>query len=71
MSDGPLPRQVRPDEKDKGLKREIDPAKEKTNKDYTSKSIQELDLSNCERCTPSYRLLPNDVCFDSTLFLMF
>ncbi|CAO2825485.1 unnamed protein product [Amaranthus hypochondriacus] len=60
LSDGPLPRQVRPDEKDKGLKREIDPAKEKTNKDYTSKSIQELDLSNCERCTPSYRLLPND-----------
>lgn len=26
------------------------------------KPINELDLSNCERCTPSYRLLPKDVC---------
>jgi paired amphipathic helix protein Sin3a len=25
---------------------------------YLAKPIQELDLSNCERCTPSYRLLP-------------
>ncbi|XP_044493571.1 paired amphipathic helix protein Sin3-like 4 isoform X4 [Mangifera indica] len=25
---------------------------------YMAKPIQELDLSNCERCTPSYRLLP-------------
>ncbi|KAL0385641.1 UNVERIFIED_CONTAM: Paired amphipathic helix protein Sin3-like 3 [Sesamum radiatum] len=24
------------------------------------KSIQDLDLSNCERCTPSYRLLPQN-----------
>ncbi|XP_028090187.1 paired amphipathic helix protein Sin3-like 4 isoform X2 [Camellia sinensis] len=30
------------------------PTKEK----YMLKPIQELDLSNCERCTPSYRLLP-------------
>ncbi|KAL2633451.1 hypothetical protein R1flu_004930 [Riccia fluitans] len=29
------------------------------NKDkYSNKPISELDLSNCERCTPSYRLLP-------------
>lgn len=28
---------------------------------YMAKPIQELDLSNCEQCTPSYRLLPNDV----------
>lgn len=30
-----------------------------------AKSIQELDLSNCESCTPSYRLLPKHVglCF--------
>ena len=28
---------------------------------YISKSIQELDLSNSEQCTPSYRLLPKDV----------
>ncbi|XP_021760068.1 paired amphipathic helix protein Sin3-like 2 isoform X1 [Chenopodium quinoa] len=60
LSDGHLPRQVRVDEKDKGPKRELDPAKEKPNREYTSKSIQELDLSNCERCTPSYRLLPDD-----------
>lgn len=60
LLDGHLPRQVRADEKDKGPKRDIDPAKEKPNRDYTSKSIQELDLSNCERCTPSYRLLPAD-----------
>ncbi|KAJ6431183.1 hypothetical protein OIU84_018637 [Salix udensis] len=30
-----------------------------SNKDkFTTKPINELDLSNCERCTPSYRLLP-------------
>lgn len=60
LNDGHLLRQVRADEKDKGPKREIDSAKEKPNKEYTSKSIQELDLSNCKRCTPSYRLLPDD-----------
>ncbi|XP_052172733.1 paired amphipathic helix protein Sin3-like 3 isoform X2 [Diospyros lotus] len=27
---------------------------------YVGKPIQELDLSNCERCTPSYRLLPKN-----------
>ncbi|KAJ8439477.1 hypothetical protein Cgig2_006994 [Carnegiea gigantea] len=32
-----------------------------SNKDkYFGKPIQELDLSNCERCTPSYRLLPKN-----------
>ncbi|KAJ8760863.1 hypothetical protein K2173_021901 [Erythroxylum novogranatense] len=32
-----------------------------SNKDkYLSKPINELDLSNCERCTPSYRLLPKN-----------
>ncbi|KAL9246447.1 hypothetical protein vseg_019981 [Gypsophila vaccaria] len=31
------------------------------NKDkYIGKPIHELDLSNCERCTPSYRLLPKN-----------
>ncbi|KAL9230128.1 hypothetical protein vseg_005517 [Gypsophila vaccaria] len=60
LSDGPLPRQAKADDRDKGPKREVDPAKEKPNKDYSSKSIQELDLSNCQRCTPSYRLLPPD-----------
>ena len=28
---------------------------------YLSKPISELDLSNCQRCTPSYRLLPKNV----------
>ena len=28
---------------------------------YLAKPINELDLSNCERCTPSYRLLPKNV----------
>lgn len=32
------------------------PNKEK----YMNKPISELDLSNCERCTPSYRLLPKN-----------
>lgn len=33
-------------------------SKEKYN---LSKPISELDLSNCQRCTPSYRLLPKNV----------
>ncbi|KAH0855342.1 LOW QUALITY PROTEIN: hypothetical protein HID58_013759 [Brassica napus] len=43
-------------------KRDLDAAKEKerSNDKYMGKSIQELDLSDCERCTPSYRLLPSD-----------
>ncbi|CAM8916122.1 unnamed protein product [Rhodiola kirilowii] len=32
------------------------PSKDK----YIAKPVSELDLSNCERCTPSYRLLPAD-----------
>jgi len=28
---------------------------------YAGKPISELDLSNCEQCTPSYRLLPKNV----------
>lgn len=28
---------------------------------YLAKPINELDLSNCEQCTPSYRLLPKNV----------
>lgn len=28
-----------------------------------AKPIHELDLSNCESCTPSYRLLPENVSF--------
>lgn len=37
-------------------KMSIFPSKDK----YLAKPINELDLSNCERCTPSYRLLPKN-----------
>lgn len=30
---------------------------------FMSKPIQDLDLSNCESCTPSYKLLPENVGF--------
>lgn len=54
---------LKPEDKEKEPKREIDTAKEKDRykEKYWGKSIQELDLSNCQRCTPSYRLLPDDV----------
>lgn len=43
--------------KDSGShKMSLFPSKEK----YLAKPINELDLSNCERCTPSYRLLPKN-----------
>ncbi|KAK8710215.1 hypothetical protein V6N13_145550 [Hibiscus sabdariffa] len=49
------------EEKDREPKREIEGTKEKERyKEYMGKSIQELDLSNCQSCTPSYRLLPDD-----------
>ncbi|XP_050383632.1 paired amphipathic helix protein Sin3-like 2 [Argentina anserina] len=61
-SDGHLSRSVKVEEKDKEPKRETEGVKEKERyrEKYWAKSIQELDLSNCERCTPSYRLLPED-----------
>ncbi|KAM0958184.1 hypothetical protein ACFX13_023925 [Malus domestica] len=63
-SDGPVPssRSLKVEDKDKEPKREMEGAKEKERyrEKYWAKSIQELDLSNCERCTPSYRLLPED-----------
>jgi paired amphipathic helix protein Sin3a len=57
-----LSRSVKGEEKDREHKRDVEAAKEKErSKDkYMGKSIQELDLSDCERCTPSYRLLPPD-----------
>jgi len=54
---------VKGDDKDKASKHEIEPAKEKPSRDDSYQSIQELDLSDCECCTPSYRLLPDDVLF--------
>lgn len=51
------------EEKEKEHKRETESAKEieRSKEKYWAKSIQELDLSDCQRCTPSYRLLPDDV----------
>lgn len=40
-----------------GQKMSLYPNKEK----FMAKPIQELDLSNCLSCTPSYRLLPDNV----------
>ncbi|CAM6050285.1 unnamed protein product [Sphagnum compactum] len=52
--------------RDKDKERDVKPSKEALhkvsgipNKDkFMNKPISELDLSNCEQCTPSYRLLP-------------
>ncbi|PRQ24184.1 putative transcription regulator Others family [Rosa chinensis] len=57
-SDGHVLRSV----KDKEPKRKMEGVKEKERYKgkYWAKSIQELDLSNCECSTPSYRLLPED-----------
>ncbi|KAI3808698.1 hypothetical protein L1987_24656 [Smallanthus sonchifolius] len=53
---------TRTEEKERENRRETDVSKEKDRfkEKYWGKSIQELDLSNCQRCTPSYRLLPDD-----------
>ncbi|KAI3793967.1 hypothetical protein L1987_36591 [Smallanthus sonchifolius] len=53
---------TRTEEKERENRREIEASKEKDRykEKYWGKSIQELDLSNCQRCTPSYRLLPDD-----------
>ncbi|CAA0828461.1 Paired amphipathic helix protein Sin3-like 2 [Striga hermonthica] len=50
------------DEKEREQKRDLEGGKERDrcNLKYLGKSIQELDLSNCQQCTPSYRLLPKD-----------
>ncbi|GER35778.1 paired amphipathic helix protein Sin3-like 1 [Striga asiatica] len=50
------------DEKEKEQKRDLEGGKERDgcNLKYLGKSIQELDLSDCQQCTPSYRLLPKD-----------
>ncbi|KAK4272056.1 hypothetical protein QN277_020656 [Acacia crassicarpa] len=61
-SDGQLSRTLKLEDRDKDLKREMNGAKDKERhrEKYWGKSIQELDLSNCQLCTPSYRLLPED-----------
>lgn len=62
-NEGNSSRSTKIDEKEREQKRDTEVGKEKDrhNSKYWGKSIQELDLSNCERCTPSYRLLPEDV----------
>lgn len=62
-SDGHSTRPVRVEDKEKEQKRDVEGSKEKERcrEKYMGKSIQELDLSDCKRCTPSYRLLPDDV----------
>ncbi|XP_058180430.1 paired amphipathic helix protein Sin3-like 2 isoform X1 [Rhododendron vialii] len=61
-SEGHASKSVNVEGKDKDHKHETDGAKEKDryNEKYMGKSIQELDLSSCRCCTPSYRLLPED-----------
>lgn len=59
------------EDKDNEQRRDLDAAKEKdrSKEKYWGKSIQELDLSNCPRCTTSYRLLPEDVTISQFAFL--
>lgn len=58
-----LTRSLKIEDKEKEAKREMEGSKEKERyrEKYMAKSIQELDLSSCQQCTPSYRLLPEDV----------
>ena len=35
--------------------------------EFTNKPVSELNLSNCEYCTPSYRLLPKNVRTDDVV----
>ncbi|XP_017235252.1 paired amphipathic helix protein Sin3-like 2 isoform X2 [Daucus carota subsp. sativus] len=61
-NEGHASKAVKMEDKEKEQRRDLDAAKEKDRfkEKYWGKSIQELDLSNCQRCTPSYRLLPED-----------
>lgn len=56
---GFIDRNERTDDEDKnvsGTKPSLLPSKD----EYQAKPIHELDLSDCEQCTPSYRLLPKN-----------
>ncbi|KAD2028391.1 hypothetical protein E3N88_42000 [Mikania micrantha] len=62
-NEGHASKSTRTEEKEREHnRRETDATKEKDKykEKYWAKSIQELDLSDCQRCTPSYRLLPDD-----------
>lgn len=61
-NEGNSSKSLKIEEKDKEPKREVEGGKDdRCNLKYWGKSIQELDLSDCQRCSPSYRLLPEDV----------
>ncbi|CAL9219216.1 unnamed protein product [Arabidopsis halleri] len=57
-----LSRPVKVEEKESEHKPDLEAVKEteQYKEEYMGKSIHELDLSDCECCTPSYRLLPAD-----------
>ena len=59
------------EDKEREHRRDVDLFKERdrVKEKYWGKSIQELDLVNCQRCTPSYRLLPDDVGISLSLSL--
>ncbi|KAG2245491.1 hypothetical protein Bca52824_085119 [Brassica carinata] len=60
-SDEQASRSMEVEEKEREHKPDLEVVNETEQyKRYVGKSIQELDLSNCECCTPSYRLLPSD-----------
>ncbi|CAH9125249.1 unnamed protein product [Cuscuta epithymum] len=61
-TEGNALKSVNSEEKDKELMDVIDGSEKEDQfkEKYWGKSIQELDLSDCQRCTPSYRLLPED-----------
>lgn len=60
------------EDKEREPRRDIDLIKERdrVKEKYWGKSIQELDLTNCQRCTPSYRLLPGDVRICQSILLI-
>ncbi|XP_023641176.1 paired amphipathic helix protein Sin3-like 1 isoform X2 [Capsella rubella] len=61
-SEEQLSRPMKVEEKEREHKPDLEAVKEteQHKEEYMGKSIQELDLSDCECCTPSYRLLPAD-----------
>ncbi|KAL1211316.1 Paired amphipathic helix protein Sin3-like 1 [Cardamine amara subsp. amara] len=61
-SEEQLSRSMKVEEKEREHKPDLEAVKEteQYKEEYIGKSIHELDLTDCECCTPSYRLLPPD-----------
>ncbi|KAL4586875.1 hypothetical protein LXL04_011520 [Taraxacum kok-saghyz] len=57
---GFIDRSERTDDEDKNVSESNKPSSLPNKDEYEAKPIHELDLSDCERCTPSYRLLPKN-----------